>query len=45
MLGIMVQVADDSVKCVDLEKIFLRWAVMWALSPLQFTLFIHSFAC
>ena len=32
MLGIMMQVADDSVKCVDLEETFLRWAVMWALS-------------
>lgn len=32
MLGIRMQVADESVKCVDLEETFLRWVVMWALS-------------
>lgn len=32
MLGIRMQVADDSVKSVDLEEVFLRWVVMQALS-------------
>lgn len=32
MLGIRMQVADDSIKCVDLEEVFLRWVVMQALS-------------
>ena len=32
VLGIRMQVADESVKCVDLEETFLRWVVMWALS-------------
>ena len=32
VLGIRMQVADDSVKCVELEETFLRRVVMWALS-------------